>query len=319
MDLPAKTTKTIVTTTSTPPREVAKRITTAIGRSNSSIVNTTTNSLLGKKKRISPLDLLTDPETCKHVRIDMSQVIPVCDDCGTVISVVLKDDNGIRGESRCFHHNSNPRDISPDLRGKGISEAIQQIASYYYLQVINYDDDTGEGDTRRKERRTAIIAACVMQSYKDMGDPKTQEHMAEMFDISVTVLNKKGIKALSHIITNPMGRKGISPMDFVPDMLKNLTYLKLGDKAQNHIEKLWKHVQSLASQTEHKLDSRRPKSLAAAMIYLLVKMKSHRENKGNEKFDLTRFGQAVNVSTNTFQSISQEIAPTISGAENLNL
>lgn len=286
-----------------------------LNKSTVSIVKGSTQRLLVKPTKMMEL---VDPDECEHRRVDTSQSEPICDDCGIMIKVIMNDASGSKGESRCFHHNSNPRDISADLHGLHILESVQRIAQNYYLNVINYDDDTGKGDTRRKIRRRAIIAACIDKAYIDIGAPKSQEEIARMFNISVSDLNKKGKKAVSPLNVNPLGGKSASPMDKIPAMLKRVEYLNLGSSALGNIRKLWSYIHSLSGQKDHNFDSRRPKSMAAALVYFYAKLKLSKAGV-KDKFDIAKFSEAVNVSTNTYVSIAQSIAPTISGAENLSL
>lgn len=312
LNSPATTTNRVASSAKT----IIKRGSTLVTTATSTVVSTTTNHLLGTSPKRTPsslLSLLKDPAECPHTRVDTSSTDPVCDDCGTVLHSIIKDNNGT-GESRCFHHTSNPRDISPDLKGKNIPDSIAHLAAVYYLQVIDFDEETGEGDIKRKNSRKASIAKCVGQAYNDMGIPKSQEHLAKLFGISVEELNKKG--KISHTITTAMGRKSISPMNYVPEMLLKLEYLELSSSTETRVDKLWGYVKNL--QGEYDFDTRRPKSMAAALIYFCVRLNLNKQGK-NEKFDIVKFGKAVNVSVNTFQSIAQAIAQTVSGAEELTL
>jgi transcription initiation factor TFIIIB Brf1 subunit/transcription initiation factor TFIIB len=140
-------------------------------------------------------------EVCKHKdTYEDDNRLHICKTCGVELEIFdyapewryygASDNRSGKDPSRCHGKKKNNRGLDKtfDELGVVIPGAIRAQVEVKYNSVVG-------GDTVRGKRRKAIIAACLMQAYREFGEYRTSDSIRKLFDC----LTKKDMSdGLSH-------------------------------------------------------------------------------------------------------------------------
>lgn len=176
-------------------------------------------------------------ESCKHLNIIEESSVKICCDCGIEIHREIscekewryygsEDTRKNSDPSRCHIRKVEDKSIFKDLDSLGFSERIINIANDIYTQVTN-------GKIYRGNSRKAIVFACIFQTYKIIGKPKSCDNLMETFKLDRKVI----LKGLKHVSFNlpkniEIITKYITPVELIEEIM---TKLNTSDKQKSEI------------------------------------------------------------------------------------
>lgn len=234
---------------------------------------------------------------CKHVNVIEESSVKICCDCGIEINREIscekewryygsEDTRKNSDPSRCHIRKTEDKSIFRDLDSLGFSERIINIANDIYSQVTN-------GKIYRGSTRKAIVFACIFQTYKIIGKPKSKENLMETFKLENKDISK-GIKQMYfNLPKNNIITKYITPVELIEEIM---TKLNTTDKQKLEISELYDKIKNKSSL----LSRSRPQSIASSIIYYYL-------SKQDDNMKIKDFIKKVKLSELTVNKITKEI------------
>lgn len=242
---------------------------------------------------------------CSHINTTEEYGICVCLDCGIEIRKGISneskmyasiDKRSIGDGNRCWAPKKKNRSIRDDLKGMGFTDPIINEADSIFKTVTN-------GCIFREDKRKSIIVACLMESYKILGERVSLESLLEKIPINNVTAGMKIVE--TKIKRYDIDRKRVthtSPIDSIRDILA--TWESDADTVEN-IVKLYEMVEDKSSM----LNRSRAKSVAAAIIYYYA-MATKRTN-----IKIKEFSKRVGLSESTIIKNAKEISAVLKTPE----
>jgi transcription initiation factor TFIIIB Brf1 subunit/transcription initiation factor TFIIB len=244
-----------------------------------------------------------DVDECPHDDVIDDGGQKICCECGLVTDVISFDAewryygaNEMRGSkdpARCFNAKISPRGIDSAVGGLPISEAVKKRAEQKYKKIVGEKIVRGLG-------RKAIVAACVLFAFRELGDIRTSDEVRVLFSLGKKQMSMgltkyfekfkedrtKHIKP-EHLIDRIMMLTGV-PRSHKPKIIGLLRNVEKGSRVINRSS---------------------PQSVASSIIYLYLCMNSELKDKlGMSK---SKFAEKILLSDLTIGKISKEAASIV--------
>lgn len=247
----------------------------------------------------SPSDLSSG--TCTHETVSEVEGMTVCAACGVEVGVEFDHEpewkKGLTS-SRCRFVTRTARSLDDLTKKIGLSEAVSARVEEKYRKVV--------GDrTMRGNSRTAIVAACLMYVFMDIGQSRSPAEIAAMLDLDIKHLNP-GMTAYYEAFPEDRVRH------LTPTILLHrvMVAVSLPDSSMidgisvAHLTRLEKMINHLSGSALLKRSN--PWSIAAAIVSLYLE--SFPGIAAAIRYDSSRFAKLVSLSTMTLHKLSKEAA-----------
>jgi transcription initiation factor TFIIIB Brf1 subunit/transcription initiation factor TFIIB len=247
-----------------------------------------------------PTHSSTSPEAsseseCPHLNRNTEMGKVECLDCGLELRTLLVDSGG-DGE-RYWAPRPKSKGIKVDLEGIFPDPIISKTSDIF--------ENVTEGAIFRIDRRRSIIAACVMEAYKILKIPITQQEILNRYP--VTNINT-GVKMVEMRIkkfdTERVRKTYTSPEESIRDILDKW---EDGSNFLHDVIELYRQVEGKSNL----INRARAKSVAAAVIYYFIL--AMRKNT-----TITEFCKAVELSSATIIKLAREVSAVMQTPEILS-
>jgi transcription initiation factor TFIIIB Brf1 subunit/transcription initiation factor TFIIB len=208
-------------------------------------------------------NFLEDP--CKHLDVIDDGGTNTCADCGSELSKQSsfeqewryygnQDNNYSSDPSRCHYRKVTEKSIHRDVESMDFPTKIVITANRLFEMVT-------KGEIYRGNSRKAIIFACIFQSFKRDGNPKSLEYLQIKFGLKRKVISK----GMNHFGMNvrkdvKLDYRCISPNDLIPEILQKLHSDK---KHVNNVLELYKIITNRSSL----LNRSKPQSIGSGLVW----------------------------------------------------
>jgi hypothetical protein len=207
-----------------------------------------------------PFDIF---KTCNHGLIENIKSIDTCIECGKELGRVrtfekewqyYEGTEGAGGDpSRCHYRKVNDKTILNDVSHMGFSKYIIDKAN-------NLFDDVTNGSIYRGNSRKAIVFACIFESYKQAGQPKSLEFLQNKFGLQRKVISK----GINHVGMNTSKKKSscssLSPVDLIKETMKKL---EADEKQIKNTMEIYNNIKNRSSL----LNRSKPRSISTGVIW----------------------------------------------------
>lgn len=236
---------------------------------------------------------------CEHGHIITENGINICTLCGEEVSKAtidmekewryygVNDSKHSSDPNRCQIRKVEQKNIYKDVENMGFSEKVVSLANNLYFQVTK--DKIYRGNSRK-----AIVFGCIMNAYKELGQPQSFETLQKIFKLERKVI-LKGIKLVNLNLPKNMELHGkyITPIELINEIMESL----------NATPQQVKEVVDIYNKVKNKspiINKSKPQSIASGVIYYYIV-------STNRKIDMKDFLQKVNLSETTIVKICTEI------------
>lgn len=237
-------------------------------------------------------------DNCSHENISNEYGICICLECGIELKNGLSneskmysslDNRSIGDGNRCWAPKRKTKSIRDDVKDLGIPDSVINEADSIFKTVTN-------GGIYRSDKRRSIIANCVFEAYKILGERVSFESLLEKFNLSNATIGMRLVE--TKIKEYDKERKRIthtSPIDSIYDILNGWESDK---ETIEKIIELYKKIEDKSSM----LNRSRAKSVAAAVVYYYALVTKRKNIK------LKEFSKRVSLSESTITKNAKEIS-----------
>jgi transcription initiation factor TFIIIB Brf1 subunit/transcription initiation factor TFIIB len=241
---------------------------------------------------------------CCHTETSVENGHVICKLCGETVSIAnidtekewryygVNDSKHSSDPNRCQVRKSDEKTIYKDVENMGFSERVIQIANSMYFQVT-------KNKIYRGQSRKAIVFGCVMNAYKEIGQPQSFESLQSIFKLERKVI----LKGIKHVNINmpkqaSTSSKYITPVELIREMME-----KLNATPQQTNEAI--QIYYVIKNKSPVINKSKPQSIASGIIYYYI-------THTNKKCDMKTFVEKVNLSEITILKICTEIQKILS-------
>jgi len=244
---------------------------------------------------------------CEHASTFESSGITLCGDCGAEIIILdfqpewryygAGDHKSAKDPSRCHGSKESTKGgidkVFQDAKQGHLPLGIRQATESKYKTIVG-------GTTVRGSGRKAIVAACLMYTYRDEYDFRTSDEIRVMFDIS----KKKMSEGLTRYYrTFPESRVAVvTPIK----MLRRI--MRLTGVGTEHYKKICRLIRAL-DKTNEILNRSSPQSVASAAVYLFLCLNTDIRDELN--ITKRQFASAVDISDMTISKLAKIAATSL--------
>ena len=251
---------------------------------------------------------------CEHKNsFETDDGVNVCKDCGCEITIIdfqpewryygVSDNRITKDPSRCHRSKESTRGgidkVFQDVKLGHLPLAIRRRAEQKYKKIVGDDTVRGRG-------RKAIVAACLLYTFRDEGDIRTSDEIRSLFGLT------------KQEMADGLTRYHAS---FPEDRVKNIKPADLIRRIM-HLSKIhfshYKHILHIAKKLEGvdaTLNRSSPQSVASAIVYLYLCLSP--EIKNMMGFTKTKFAREVGLSDITISKLVKKAADII--GENIDV
>lgn len=204
-------------------------------------------------------------QECDHLDIIEDGGTKTCADCGFEMGrnsnfekewrYYGEQDNSYSSDpSRCHYRKITEKSIFKDVENMGLPNHIICKSDQLFDMVTR-------GDIYRGKTRKAIIFACVFQSFKVDGNPKSLEYLQKKFELKRKVISK-GMNHFGMNVTRDakIVYQCISPNDLIPEILHKLN---ADNKHITNVMELYKIIKNRSSL----LNRSKPQSIGSGLVW----------------------------------------------------
>ncbi len=234
-------------------------------------------------------------EECPHLNRNVEMGKVECLDCGLELKTLLVDTGG-DGE-RYWAPRPKSKGIKVDLEGIFPDPIISKTSDIF--------ENVTEGAIFRIDRRRSIIAACVMEAYKILKIPITQQEVLNRYPVANINTGVKMVEMrIKKFDTDRVRKTYTSPEESIRDILGKW---EDGDDFLTEVIELYRGIEGKSNL----INRARAKSVAAAVIYYFILAM-------NKNTTIAEFCKAVELSSATIVKLAREVSAVMQTPEVLS-
>lgn len=244
---------------------------------------------------------------CNHASTFDGDSISICKDCGMEVEYLdfqpewryygASDNKNNSDPSRCHKNRENIKGgiekVFQDAKLSHLPLSIKKSTEDKYKKIVGNETVRGKG-------RKAIVAACLMYSYREEGDIRTSDEIRQLFELGKQDMSM-GIFRY-HCVFKEDRLKPIKPVD----LLKRIMSIVKVDMTH------YKNIINITKRLEKKdvvLNRSSPQAIAAAVVYFYLCLNPElREKIG---FNKTKFSSDVKLSDLTISKLVKRAASVL--------
>ena len=239
---------------------------------------------------------------CPHTNTVESGASVLCVECGEEVDKTIVYDKEWRyyghmdskhktDPTRCKSRKVDVRNIFKDVEGKIFDDNVVMMANDFYTRITN-------GNIHRGESRKGIVFSCVYYAYKQLGNPRACENLADIFKIE----RKTSLKGLKYFRLNIeqgtiKNTTQITPANLVTEIMDRFSATP---EQKSEVIALYEKIKDRSS----KINRSRPQSVASGLTYYWI-------CNSKKRITLKEFVDEIGLSELTVIRIAKEIATII--------
>jgi len=251
-----------------------------------------------KKIQTDVIDII---KNCKHEYSIEEDGISICEECGIQTEIasydpewrMYSDSKSTKDPTRCHKIKSTVKTIDSVVESLQLPESIKMATEEKYRLVVGNKTSRGTG-------RKGIIAACLLYSYRDMNDYRTQDEVRQIFGLS-----KKDMSAglTKYYEKFPQDRiTHVKPENLIRRIMSQA---EIDEKHFHSIKALTKYLDGTSSL----LNRSNTQSVAAAIVYLYLCINpDYKKTSGLTK---TVFAKRIKLSDITIIKLAKEACKVV--------
>jgi transcription initiation factor TFIIIB Brf1 subunit/transcription initiation factor TFIIB len=250
-----------------------------------------------------------DSINCEHEKLNNSDGITVCMDCGEKIDEALMDNESrYYGQSDtryakdpCRHNQrkNEERSCYGDLEAYGFPREVIERANDYYKAII-------KDKIYRAGNRISIVFACAYHAFEDVMEPHSPAELAVFFKLDKKGISN-GLKIFSKVFRKRPTKKYLSAMDIVPKLLVDL---HIDDSIHKSCIEDITTIYNFVMSKSKTFNSSNPLSVAAGLIYYYFKLNSVQMSR-------VEFSRIVKLTDITFTKLATDIHKVLGSKKEL--
>lgn len=258
--------------------------------------NETQPTLIQTPLQPQPTESKTQANECDHKNVALNQGYYECLDCGLQLTENKKDNNDFE---RCWVVKKTTKGLCDDVKHCNFPQQVVAKANEIFNLAVTKNDF-------RINRRRTIVVACIVEAYKMLDIPYLLKDITAQLPTSVenplegSEIIEPIVKAMD---VNRERNIYNSPLDSAKELL--YAHWQNWDDVIVEIANIFNQV----GQKSKTLNTARPKSVAAGMIYYYILI-------NNKKITLKEFETKSKLSIATIKKMTLEVA-TILGKKEL--
>lgn len=258
--------------------------------------NDTQPTLIQPPLQPQPTEIKTQANECDHKNVALNQGYYECLDCGLQLTENKKDNNDFE---RCWVVKKTTKGLCDDVKHCNFPQQVVAKANEIFNLAVTKNDF-------RINRRRTIVVACIVEAYKMLDIPYLLKDITAQLPTSVenplegSEIIEPIVKAMD---VNRERNIYNSPLDSAKELL--YAHWQNWDDVIVEIANIFNQV----GQKSKTLNTARPKSVAAGMIYYYILI-------NNKKITLKEFETKSKLSIATIKKMTLEVA-TILGKKEL--
>jgi transcription initiation factor TFIIIB Brf1 subunit/transcription initiation factor TFIIB len=241
---------------------------------------------------------------CDHSSTFDGDSVSICKECGTQLDYLdfqpewryygTADNRINKDPSRCHKNKENLKGgidkVFQDAKLTHLPLAIRKSTENKYRTIVGDETVRGKG-------RKAIVAACLMYSYREEGDVRTSDEIRLLFDLGKQDMSTGIFRYHSSFKEDRI--KPIRPTDLLRRIM-NIVKIDMSH---------YKNIMNIARRLEKRdilLNRSSPQAVASAIIYLYISMNI--ELKKSIGFNKIKFASDVKLSELTITKLVKRAA-----------
>lgn len=251
--------------------------------------------------------IINELAECKHLSFFEELGVGICKDCGSEVELLDfqpewrfyggADNRVSKDPSRCHRSKENTRGgidkVFIDAKQTHIPLSIKKTTEQKYKDIVGDETVRGRG-------RKAIVAACLMYTYREESDVRTSDEIRTMFGLTKQEMSS----GLSRYHARyPKDRvKVVKPLDLIR---RTMHLTRVG---MSHYKNICRIAKCL-DKVDVTLNRSSPQAVAAAIVYLYLCLSPDlRESMG---FTKSQFADDVKLSDITISKLVKKAASII--------
>jgi len=253
---------------------------------------------------------------CLHLDVDeMDNGLYACRKCCAEIEIYTfrpewrfygSADNRVNKDpSRCHYSKGSHKGLEDTFTSCNmqIPTAIKKATERKYNKVVQRLRDEKEKNTVRGKRKKSIVAACLLNAYRDFGEVRTAGHIREFFNLQQKSMSR-GLQ--EYYKTFPEDRTASTNPENLLRWQMTLSGINI-----SHYRKILTITKYLQD-TSINLKRSNPQSVSAAILYFYLCL--HPKYKEQLGLTKSKFATKVNLSDITITKLVKEVA-RVSGCQ----
>lgn len=244
---------------------------------------------------------------CEHKSVFEADGLNICKDCGCEVERLdfqpewrfygASDNRSSRDPSRCHRSKESTRGgidkVFQDAKLGHLPASIRKKTEVKYKTIVG--DETVRGTGRK-----AIVAACLLYTFREEGDVRTADEVGSMFGLSKQDMSFGLTKY--HTAFPESRTANIKPSD----LIRRIMYLAKIE--MTHYKNILR-ISKCLEKVDTTLNRSSPQSVASAIVYLYICLTP--EIKKNLGITKTKFSRDVSLSDITIAKLVKKAAEVI--------
>ena len=250
-------------------------------------------------------------EECLHNNIVKIDDIEICSDCGIEKRNVVyepewryyggNDNKSVKNPSRCHISKHSQSKIEMNVQNLNLPEYLKVLTERKFSAIV-------KNNTTRGANKEAIIAACLLHSYREINDCRTTDEIRNMFNITKKDMTS-GLTKYYEVFKEDR-TKHIKP----ENLIRRILILTGVDMIHYHkIVEIARYLDN----TSRSLNHSNPKSVASAIVFLYLSL--HPEYRDKLSLSKANFSDKVGLSDITITKLAKEASLILCSEEKVDV